>query len=144
MGSVSIASYGYESVDVLMATTSITEKDWVLDSGCSFHMTLMKEWFLGYKETDGGIVVMGNNNVCNVVGIGSIRIRLDDRTKKTLSRVRHVPGLKRNLISLGLLAGEGVLKVIKGALVATSGNRENGIYTLKGRAIKRCCSNLKH
>lgn len=79
-GKVSIESDGYENAEVLMATTTITEKDWVLDSGCSFHMTSVKEWLLGYKETDGGKVVMGNDSVCKVVGIGSVKMKFYDGT----------------------------------------------------------------
>lgn len=42
-GDVSIASDGYESAEVLMATDKSTYVDWVLDSGCSFHMCPVKE-----------------------------------------------------------------------------------------------------
>ena len=48
-------------------------------------------------------MLMGNNNVCKVVGMGSVKIEMFDRTVKTLYDVRHGPRLKRNLISLGML-----------------------------------------
>ena len=68
---------------------------------------------------------MGNNASCKVASIGTIRIRMFDRIVRTLGDVRHVPHLKRNLISLSTLdvkgykyTGEGgVLKISKGTLV---------------------------
>ena len=46
---------------------------------------------------------MGNNEACNIVGIRSVTMKLKDGTLKLLTNVRHVPRLKRNLISLGML-----------------------------------------
>ena len=68
---------------------------------------------------------MGNNMSCQTVGMGDIRIKMYDNTVRTLTSVRHVPDLKKNLISLGVLDSDGykftgqdgVLKVFKGALV---------------------------
>ena len=57
--------------------------------------------------------------------VGTVRIKMFDDVVRTLGNVKHVPDLKRNLISLGTLdskghkyTGEGgVLKVSKGALI---------------------------
>jgi len=65
---------------------------------------------------------VGNNAQSNVTGIGTIKIKTDDGVVRTLSNVRHVPNLKRNLISLDTLESKrckystkgGVLKVSKG------------------------------
>ena len=46
---------------------------------------------------------MGNNNACIVVGIGTIKIKMHDEIIRELINVRHVPELKRNLVSLGIL-----------------------------------------
>ena len=43
----------YESLDVLSLATAGTDKQWILDSGCSFHMTLNKDWFEDFKLVDG-------------------------------------------------------------------------------------------
>ena len=63
-----------------------------------------------------------------------------DKTVRTLTSVRHVPDLKKNLISLGVLdldgykfAGQnGVLKVFKGTLVVMKAEKVRFIYRLKG------------
>jgi hypothetical protein len=59
---------------------------------------------------------------------------------RTLTDVRHVPELKKNLISLGVLdsgghkfTGQGgVLKVSKGALVVMKAIKTGNLYKLEG------------
>ena len=41
---------------------------------------------------------MGNNMLCKTIGVESIKIRMHDGIVRTLSNVRHVPDLKKNLI----------------------------------------------
>ena len=86
---------------------------------------------------------MGNNKICEVLGIGTVRIIMHDGVERVLQQVRHVPGLKRNFISLGTLdvkwysykaSGE-VLEVTKGCLVVMKDNIENGLYVLQGSTV---------
>jgi hypothetical protein len=46
---------------------------------------------------------MGNDMACKIVGIRTIKIKMHDGIVRTLTEVRHVPGLKKNLISTGAL-----------------------------------------
>ncbi|KAH9679155.1 hypothetical protein KPL71_026007 [Citrus sinensis] len=136
-------SDGYDSAGVLIATDAQTKGNWVLDSGCSFHMCPNKNLFTNYETCDGGIVVMGNDSSCRVVGRGSIRLKMFDGMIRELRDVRHVPDLKRNLISLGMLdktgclvkLESGTLKVLKGSMVVMKGNMSNGLYVLQGSAV---------
>lgn len=52
---------------------------------------------------------MGNNAMCSVIGIGNISLEVHHRIIKELKQVRHVPRLKGNLISLGLLDQMGIV-----------------------------------
>jgi hypothetical protein len=79
------------------------DQQWLLDSGASNHMCLHRHWFITYQSIDDGIVYMGNDISCKVVGIGSIRIKMFDGTIKILTDVIHVPEHRKNLISLGVL-----------------------------------------
>ncbi|KAM1684607.1 hypothetical protein ACFXTN_032657 [Malus domestica] len=98
---------------------------WVLDTGCTHHMTPHKDWFSSLKEFDGGVVFMGGDNPCTTKRIGTVRLKLHDGMVKELTGVRYVPNLKKNLISLGTLESKGfrfhsdgqTLKVTYGALV---------------------------
>ena len=134
---------GYESSDVLVVSTKHLDRHWIMDSGCSFHMTPNGGWFEDYKEINGGQVLLGNNKPCKVIGIGSVRIKTHDGIERILLDVRHVPELTRNLISLGMLdqhgfswKGEkGVLKVSKGLLVVMKGVKDKSLYLLQGSTV---------
>lgn len=91
---------------------------------------------------DGGKILMGNDVACQLESIGSIKFKLSNGTTKILYVVRFVPGLKRNLISLGMLdklgyefkAKHGVLTVTKDVMVVMRGLRQNGLYVLEGKS----------
>ncbi|KAH9698599.1 hypothetical protein KPL71_024065 [Citrus sinensis] len=93
---------GYESAGVCVATEDLQRGKWILDSGCTFHMCPFKTYFSDYHDLDGGKVMMGNNAVCKVIGMGNVSLRLHDGTIWELREVRYVPNLKRNLISRGI------------------------------------------
>ncbi|KAH0640081.1 hypothetical protein KY285_036667 [Solanum tuberosum] len=100
--STSIVEQVHDSDDDYVLTTScnsgVYDNKWVLDSGCTLRMTFRRDWFSS-NETSGGTVLMGNNATCKIVGIGSVRVRCHDGTVRTITEVRHVPDLKKNLIS---------------------------------------------
>ena len=80
-----------------------------------------KDWFDTYKLVNYGSVLMGNDASCRVVEIENIRVKMFDGVIRTLCDVRHVPDLRKNLISLGTLNSNGfsyksaneLMKVIK-------------------------------
>lgn len=86
---------------------------------------------------------MGNDHACQMVGIGTVRIKMYDGLVRTLTDVRHVPDLKKNLISLGTLdsngcrfaAEGGVLKVVRASLVLMKGNKHGNLYILMGKTV---------
>jgi hypothetical protein len=82
---------------------------WILDSGCTYHMSLIWEWFFDFEELDGGVVYMGNDNLCKTVRIGSIKLLNYDGSTRVLNDVRYVPNLKKNLISLEFLESKGLV-----------------------------------
>jgi len=65
---------------------------------------------------------MGDDHLCNIEGIGIVRVKMADGIVRELKEVRYVPQLKRNLILVGALEVLGlvisirdsVLKMIKG------------------------------
>jgi hypothetical protein len=94
-----------------------------------------------YQSIDDGVVFMKNVFSCKIVGVGSVRIRMHDGSVRTLTDVRHVPELRKNLISLGVLDSVGykcttqggVLKVSKDILVVMKEKRIGNLYQLEGR-----------
>ncbi|KAH9697198.1 hypothetical protein KPL71_023512 [Citrus sinensis] len=131
----------FETTEVLVATKEKPQGQWVLDSGCAFHMSPNRSYFTRYQSCDAGIVLMRNNSVCKVVGIGTVSLKMYDGMVRELTQVRHVPELKRNLISIGMLdqidcvikAEKKILKVVKGSIVIMKGTKLNGLYSLNGQ-----------
>ena len=46
---------------------------------------------------------MGNVASCTIIGMGTIKIKMFDGVVRTLEEVRHIPDMRKNLISLGTL-----------------------------------------
>ena len=106
-------------------------------------MTPKEDWFDTYKPYDGGMVQKGNDATCPVIGIGTVKIKMFDGVVRVLSNVRHVPNLRKNLISLGLLddlgysysSKGGIMKIIKGALMVMKGQKVSMLYRLIGNTV---------
>jgi len=117
--------------------------EWILDSECSYHMCPNKHLFSRLEEFDGGVVLMGNDDVCEIKGIEIIHLKMHNGVVKTLTEVRYVPDLKKNLFSLGVLESSGykiimhgrVLRAIRGALVVLRGTRTGNLYFLDGSTV---------
>ena len=117
---------------------------WVLDSGASYLISPCSEWFSTYEQIDGDNVSMANNAACKIVGIGFIKLRTYDGTFCTLNEVRHVPLMKKNLISLSLLdikgfnfQGEGgFMSVHTGSKVVMGGIKNGTLYFLQDYTVQ--------
>lgn len=99
--------------------------DWIIDSGCSHHMTGDRSKFLSLKEFDGCVVKFDNDSPCMVKGKGVISLN----GKSNVDDVYWVEGLKHNLLSVAQLNDRGyplefrngMCKIFdnKGELIAT-------------------------
>ena len=55
--------------------TQVEKKsDWIIDSGCSHHMTGDMNNFVKFKNHDGGTIRVGSNATCHITRIGSITL----------------------------------------------------------------------
>ena len=94
-----VAEHDEESDFSLVGMALICHSDeWILDSGCTYHMCPNKGWFSNFKELDGGVVFMGNDIACKTMGICTIQLKNHDGSIQVLTDVRYVPNLKKNLI----------------------------------------------
>ncbi|GJY27089.1 retrovirus-related pol polyprotein from transposon TNT 1-94 [Tanacetum coccineum] len=130
--------------DVYLAIDTKKSKDeLIVNSSCTFHMIPHQSWFTTYESFNVGNVYMGNNSICPVIGKGNIQVKMHDSIVRTITGVRYVPYLKRNLISLSTLeangckySGEGgVMKIFKGALVLMKVIQSGGLYVLQGTVV---------
>ena len=78
-----------------------------MDLGASFHTTPHREIIQNYVAGDFGKVYLADSSALDVVGMGNVRILLPNGSVWLLEKVRHIPKLRRNLISVGRLNDEG-------------------------------------
>lgn len=83
-------------------SNSSQEAVWFLDSGCSNHMTVNKQWFMELDEEYRHSVKLGNNMKMAVMGKGSTKMQIEE-LKQVASDVYYIPDLKNNLLSIGQL-----------------------------------------
>ena len=77
----------------------------------------------------------GDGHTCYIEGIGTIRVKIFDKTVRELHEVRYVPQLKKNLISVRALKAQGlrgihklgILKMSSGSLVVLKGIQRNNL-----------------
>ena len=81
---------------------------WFVDSGASFHMTGDKYLFSDLEEKDLGVhIEMGDDGRYSATGIRTISFEREFSKPFILKDVMHVPGLKKNLISMAMLEDKG-------------------------------------
>ena len=80
-------------------------KEWVLDSGCTDHMTGDKDMFRGLAENDGPqkYATLGDNSKGKVVGLGKVSISHDS----SIQNAMLVESLGYNLLPVSRLADFG-------------------------------------
>ncbi|KAG8474442.1 hypothetical protein CXB51_034036 [Gossypium anomalum] len=102
-----VEDYSDGELLVTSVNDSKISEEWILDSGCTFHMSPNRDWFTTYKMVSECVVLMGNNASCKITSVGTIKVKMFDGVVRTLSDIRYVPELKRNLISLSTLDSKG-------------------------------------
>ncbi|KAE8665322.1 Detected protein of unknown function [Hibiscus syriacus] len=108
-----VAEHNAHDSDISLVASSTTfhSDEWILDSGCTYHMSPNREWFSDLAELNAGVVYMCNDNACKTVGIAL-------ESKGSVVTMR-----------------DGVLKVTYGALVMMNGIRKNNLYYYQGSTI---------
>ena len=107
-------------------------------------MSPNRDWFSTYKTLNSGDVLIDNNFSCKIVGIRTVKIKMFNGIVRTLTDVKHIPDLKRNLISLStpdsnvykFIDEGGVIRVSRGAFVVMKGTKQHGqLYVLQGFTV---------
>ena len=62
----------------------------VLDLGASLHTTPYRDYFIDYVQEDFGLVYFGDNELCQTIRKGEIKIKLQNENHWLLQEVRHV------------------------------------------------------
>ena len=131
------ASYGDDST---MKSKQIGSQDWVLDSGCTKHMTQHRHYFIDFVS-HGGIVTIADRKTLSVQGEGTIEVPIAGE-KTRITGVIYVPNIGYNLLSVSQLADRSITCQFKKSaaslkrddrVIATAKRRSNS-YVIKGGA----------
>ena len=88
---------------IFMATcfsTKSSSECWLIDSGCTNHMTYDRTLFKDLQSTEITKVRIGNGDYISAKGKGTISITTNSGTK-SISDVLYVPDIDQNLLSVG-------------------------------------------
>ncbi|KAL0427258.1 UNVERIFIED_CONTAM: hypothetical protein Slati_2900600 [Sesamum latifolium] len=96
----------YMVSDVNNMQSSVNMHEWLINSGCTFHMSPFKEIFSNYKTDNLGFVAMTNEKLCGIKGLGDVCVTFENGYKLTLRNVRHAPDLCHNLMSCSAIEEE--------------------------------------
>jgi hypothetical protein len=129
--------------DSLILSLDNADDSWVSDSWASFHATPHRSYFIDYVQGDFGLVYFRDNEHCQIVGKGRIKIKLQNENHWLLHEIRHIPRLRRNLISARKLDDEGCVikfsdknwKVTKGAIVVEKYVKVGTLYLCTGQTV---------
>ncbi|KAF8080959.1 hypothetical protein N665_0912s0002 [Sinapis alba] len=129
---------------ILTVSVQETKYEWVLDSGCTFHITPNKHVMFDLEELEGGKVLMGNNTFSEVTGIRKLKIVNLDESNVVLTKVRYLPTLGRNLIYYGQFEKNGCnyegsnykATFFKQGKKVLSGCYKDGLYYLQSVVAK--------
>lgn len=132
-----------QEINALAISDHGPRDNWVIDSGCSYHMTSRQNWFSEFKEVTGGQVLLSDDMAVYVQGMGTVMLNTRGGTVNRLTNVRYVPNLKRNLISVSSLdlqrfkqeGGEGKTCFYKKGKLALRGTLLGSLYLLDGETV---------
>ena len=79
---------------VLKHTEKSCMHDWIIDSGASFHVTPFRELFCRFTAGRHGVVFLGNDHACHIIGIGDIQLVLLNGSQLMLSNVWYIPNIR--------------------------------------------------
>lgn len=122
-----------------ISSTLQYKEECFLDFDASPQMRSHSSWFSTYQSIEDCVIFMRNNISCKTVGVGSIQIKKFECIVRMIMEVRHVPKIKKNFISLGVLDSSsykyiglvGALKLSKGSLVVMKARKIENLYKLE-------------
>ncbi|GJR64775.1 putative RNA-directed DNA polymerase [Tanacetum coccineum] len=122
--------------DYDMVNLANDDSSWILNSGSMCHVATRKDYYSSYTPGDFGVVRMGNTGLSRIASIGDICLKFDTGMEFVLHNIKHVPDMRLNIITTGLLdevgyhnsSGNGLWKVTLGSLIVARGKRESKLY----------------
>ncbi|KAL0451552.1 UNVERIFIED_CONTAM: hypothetical protein Slati_1133300 [Sesamum latifolium] len=126
----------YMLSDVNAVKSVLNKREWLIDSGCTVHMTPYRDIMSNYKSENLSSVSMANEKRCDVLGVGDLCMIFENGFKFTPKNIKHVPDLVHNLMSYSALEeeglegrwGKGIMKIMKGSLNVFKAEKKKNLY----------------
>jgi hypothetical protein len=107
-GEALVSKFDLDFALIACMASSASGSVWYLDSGASFHMMGDKESFIDLEEKDLRMhIEMGDDGRYSATSIGTITFQRESGKPFQLKNAMHVPGLKKNLVSVAMLEDRG-------------------------------------
>jgi hypothetical protein len=116
---------GEISQTLFLTSNFLEDKDdftWYLDSGCSNHMTGNKIQFVKLDEIVKGKVNFGNDKEVDIMGKGTLAIKVNSGGVMYVQDTLFVLGLRHNLISIGYLNSKNYETIFEGRVCMSFSN----------------------
>ncbi|XP_009764095.2 uncharacterized protein [Nicotiana sylvestris] len=105
-------------------------KEWWIDSRTTRYVCTNKELFASYVSAGPDeTIFMGNSTAAKIEGVEKIALKITLGKVVTLNNVLHVPEIRKNLVSAGLLIKNGFKCVFVSEKVVIN---KNDVYVEKG------------
>jgi hypothetical protein len=117
-------------------------QEWVLDSGCTRHMTYDRSHFVDFRR-ESGKVTLANGKTLRVRGKGTVNVPIQGKMIP-IADVIYVPDIGFNLLSIAQLTARGITCefvgdeaiLSRGGEVVATSTRKDMTYALVARAPK--------
>jgi hypothetical protein len=114
----SSADDGYGNFStVLLVFQSLS---WWVDIGANIDVCADISLFSSYQRLQGSSVLMENGSHTSVRGVGKVDLKFTSGKIVQLKNVQHVPTIRKNLVSVSLLLGDGFKVVLESNKVVKS------------------------
>ena len=130
-------------MSALHSSSDDTQDNWVIESGCTHHMTCRQDWFVEFTEIGPTKILLGDYHSIETSGRGTIRLNTKEGSVKLMKDVRYVPSLRRNVISTSTLdrlgfthsRRDGKIMFQKNNKMALQRILKNSMYILDGETV---------
>lgn len=99
------------STETALVSSVCDHNSWILDSGCTSHMTNRKDWMINYSPSSQSEITTANNEKIYSVGVGDVNLTLENYNDKSIKDALYVPNVAANLLSVSKVAEKGYVLV---------------------------------
>lgn len=150
---IAVVEYAGHGAGPTRAETKILRANiadvWQVTCSLSHHLTFRRDWLMNFKSGAREKIIFADGSTFQATGIGSVQIEklVDGKwVAGRMENVLYVPNMKRNLLSLAVVASRGFKVVFNGDEVKIMGSDEtvncrgmkqkNNLYRMFMRAVQ--------